>query len=83
MSLVLSGAAVVFFSIMAIKVKELRPVLFMLTAGASIMLGLYWFDVYTTDVGLGISLMIILYSFMCLGAAHITLLRPSNNVKED
>ena len=67
MSLVLAGCAVVFFSTFAFWRKN--AVLFMLTAGASIMTGLYWFDVYTTDIGLSISLMIIAYGLLCVGLA--------------
>lgn len=59
--------AVVFFSIMAF--WRLNAVLFMLAGGSSIMLGLYWFDVYTNDMGLSISLMLFGFSFMCLGFA--------------
>lgn len=68
MSLALALSAVAFFSILAFW-KDKNAVLFMLTGGSAMMLGLYWFDYYTTDVGLGISLMIILYSFVCMGFA--------------
>lgn len=68
MSLALPGLAVVFFSLMAF--WKPNPVLFMLTAGASMMTGLKWFDVYTTDIGLSISLMLIGYSFISFGFAY-------------
>jgi len=72
MSLALALSAVAVFSVFAF--WKLNAVLFMLAGGASIMLGLYWYDVYTTDVGLGISLMLIMYSFICLAFAYSTLL---------
>jgi len=46
-----------------------NALLFMLAGGTSIMVGLYWYDIYTTDLGLGISLMLIAYSLLCLGLA--------------
>ena len=67
MSLVLAGCAVVFFSILAW--TKLNMVMFMLAAAASIMTGLYWFDVYTTDIGLSISLALIAYGLLCVGLA--------------
>ena len=60
-------AAVVFFSLLAWVWKNTAA--FMISAGASLMAGLYWFDVYTTDVGLSISLMMIAYAFLCLALA--------------
>ena len=65
MSLAFPGLAVVFLSVMAF--WKLNTVLFMLAGGASMMLGLFWYDVYTTDVGLSIGLMLIAYSFVCFG----------------
>lgn len=67
MSLVMAGSAVLFFSIMAF--WKPNTVLFMITAGASMMTGLYWFDVYTTDIGLSIALALIAYSFISCGFA--------------
>ncbi len=48
-----------------------RPnaVLFMLAAGASLITGFSWYDTYMTNAGLTISLMLIGYSFACLGFA--------------
>lgn len=43
--------------------------LFMILAGISIMLGLYWFDIYTDSLGMGCSIGFIGYSFLCLGYA--------------
>lgn len=67
MSLILAGCAVMLFSLLAF--WKYNALLFMLTAGASIMVGLQWFDVYTTSTGLAISLMLIAYSFVCIGFA--------------
>ena len=67
MSLLLAGCAVLLFSLLAF--WKYNALLFMLTAGASMMVGLQWFDVYTTDTGLSISLMLIAYSLVCAGFA--------------
>ncbi len=68
MSLALPGLVVVFFSVLAFW----RPnaVLFMLVGGVSMMTGLYWFDVYNSDIGLSISLMLIAYSFLSFAFAY-------------
>ncbi len=67
MSLVLAGCAVVFFSVIAF--WQYNALLFMIAGGSSIILGLYWFDVYTTNMGLTIGLMLILYSLVCIAFA--------------
>jgi len=67
MSVYLAGAVIAFFS--AIAFWKANAIAFMLCAAASLMTGLYWFDGYTTDVGLSISLMLIAYAFLCLGLA--------------
>jgi len=67
MSLVLAGAAVVFFSLIA--AWKSNAIVFMVVAGASLMLGLYWFDVYNSGIGLTLSLVFIGYSLLCLGLA--------------
>ena len=67
MSVAVAGLAVAFFSIIAFWKSNF--LMFMLAGGSSLMLGLYWYDVYTTTVGLGISLMLIVYSLVCLGMA--------------
>jgi len=67
MNLVLAGCAVVFFSCLAVWRYNALP--FMLAAGASLMTGLYWYDTYTTELGLGIGLLLIAYSVVCLGFA--------------
>ena len=60
-------AAVVFFSLLAW--WKLNAVMFMLAAAASITTGLYWFDLYTTNIGLSISLALIGYGLLCVGQA--------------
>ena len=60
-------AAVVFFSLLAW--WKLNAVMFMLAAAASITTGLYWFDLYTTNIGLSISLAFIGYGLLCVGLA--------------
>lgn len=65
----LEGGAVIFFTVLAYWGKT-NALPFMLAAGASMMLGLHWFDVYTTNSGLGISLMLIAYSLVMLGFAY-------------
>ena len=67
MSLVLAGSAVMFFSFLAF--WKLNALLFMLAAGASLMTGLQWYDVYTTSTGLTIGLMLIAYSLVCIAFA--------------
>jgi len=67
MNLVLAGCAIAFFSVLAF--WKLDTLLFMLTAGASVMTGLYWRDTYTTNWGLTMGLMLIAYSIVCLGFA--------------
>lgn len=67
MGLALAWLVVVFFSLLGF--WRPNPVLFMLAAGAALMTGLYWYDVYTTNLGLGISLMLIVYALVCVGLA--------------
>ena len=64
MELTLGLAAIVAFSAMSFWIQN-AP-LFMVTAGISIMVGLQWFDVYTDNTGMAISLLLIIYSFTCL-----------------
>lgn len=59
--------AIALFSVLAF--WRLNALLFMLAAGVSLMVGLQWYDVYTTPAGLTISLMIMAYSLVCLGFA--------------
>ena len=68
MSLAIAGAAVVFFSVMAF--WKHSALMFMITSGASLMLGLEWYDVYVTDTGLTIGLMLIMYSLVAGAFAY-------------
>ena len=63
----LALAVMVFFS--ALGFWRPNPLSFMLAAGSSLMLGLYWYDVYTNNLGLTIGLMLIVYSLVCAGFA--------------
>lgn len=67
MGLALASLTVMFFSLLAF--WKLNALLFMLAAGASLMVGLQWYDVYTTSTGLTIGLMLIAYSFVCIAFA--------------
>lgn len=62
---------VVLFSFLAF--WKLNPVLFMIAAGASLMSGLYWYDYFTTELGLSIGLMLIAYAFICVSFAYGTI----------
>lgn len=46
-----------------------RPIapLFMIMAGMALMIGLSWYDIYTNEMGMAISLCLIGYSFLCIG----------------
>lgn len=68
MQLMLTFLAVAFFSALAF--YKPNAVLFMLDAGASLLTGLYWYDLYVTHWGLTISLMFIGFSFFCIGMAY-------------
>ena len=65
--MILAGCAVIFFSWLAF--WRHNALMFMLTAGTSIMTGLYWRDTYTNNIGLAVGLMLIAYSLVCLGFA--------------
>ena len=41
--------------------------LFMITAGMALMFGLRLYDLYTTETGMAFSLVLISYSFICIG----------------
>ena len=43
--------------------------MFMLSAGAGVATGLAWYDVYTTNWGLAIGIMLMAYGLVCLGFA--------------
>lgn len=65
--MILAGCAVIFFSVLAF--WKYNALLFMITAGASVMTGLYWRDTYTTNIGLAIGTLLVAYSLVCLGFA--------------
>ena len=62
--MILAGVVVVFFSWLAFWKHD--ALLFMLVAGMSIMTGFYWYDIYATNTGLAIGIMLIAYSLICL-----------------
>ena len=72
---VLSQLAQLLFPLLALAIFSAlafwkpNPLLFMMAAGTSLMLGLDWYDVYTTNIGLTISLMLMAYALVCLGYA--------------
>lgn len=63
-----------FFSVLAFWKHE--ALIFLLTSGASMMVGLQWYDDYVTNYGLGISLLFIAYSVICFGFAFACLFKP-------
>ena len=67
MSLWLALSALGLFSVLAF--WKPNAVLFMLMAGISIILGLTWYDLYTTNMGLTMGLMLIAYALFCIGMA--------------
>jgi len=69
--MILATCAVAFFSLLAF--WRLNPLLFMLAGGASLIVGLQWYDVYSTHAGLTISLMLIAYSLVCIAFAFLFL----------
>ena len=58
---------VVFFSILGF--WKANPLPFMLAAGSSIILGCYWYDIYTNHLGLTMGLMLMVYGLICVGYA--------------
>ncbi len=71
MSLTLSLMVLMGLSALAfwqINSRMIVPV-FMIMAAVSIMLGLYWYDIYTNEIGMTISLALIGYSFLSIGFA--------------
>ena len=67
MSLFAAGLVLIFLTAIAFW-KPIAP-LFMIMAGTSLMLGLYWFDIFTTNIGMAVSLALIAYSIICMGYA--------------
>lgn len=80
MSLIFGFAVVALFSFLAF--WKSNALLFMLLAGASLMVGFQWYDVYTTPVGLTISLILIAYSLVCLGFAFRCIFWRENKDEE-
>ena len=75
MSLIVAIMPLALFSTLAF--YKPSALLFMLIAGGSLMLGLSWFDTYTTNLGLTIGLMMIGYCFVCFGFAFRCIFWPS------
>lgn len=48
---------------------KLSAPLFMVAAGVSFMTGFYWYDAYTTNIGLTVGLMLAAYGLVCIGFA--------------
>ena len=67
MQLVIILSLLTVFSALAFW-KE-NAIIFMLAGGTSLFTGLFWYDVYNINAGLGMSLMFIAYSLLCLGLA--------------
>lgn len=80
MSLLLTGCVVVFFSCLAF--WKYNTLLFMVAYGTSLMLGLQWYDVYTTNSGLSVSLMLISYSLVCAGFAFTCIFKRTTEEVE-
>lgn len=72
MSLLIAIIPIALFSALAFW-KPTAP-LFMLVAGGSLIVGLTWYDAYTTNLGLAIGMVMIGYSLVCLGFAFSCIL---------
>jgi len=46
-----------------------NPILFMVSGGVAMMSGLYWFDIYTTNLGMAVGMMLIAFSLYSIGMA--------------
>lgn len=66
-TLLLSFIPLALFSVLAF--WKPNAVLFMISAGIAMFVGFYWFDAYTTNLGMAISLCIIAYALYCIGLA--------------
>jgi len=71
---------VAFFSVLAF--WKSNAVLFMLTAGGALMMGLYWYDQHTTTIGLTTGLLLIAYSILCLGFAFRAVFWRNENERD-
>lgn len=68
------------FSILAF--WRLHPVLFLITAGIAIMTGLYVPDILTggtTVLSMSVGLVIVMYAFVCLTFAYLTIFKVSRD----
>lgn len=54
----------IFFSVLSF--WHLNAVLFLLTAGISVMLGLSWYNNFETSPGLTIALVLVAYGVVCI-----------------
>ena len=64
---------VIFFSVLAFwRYGRLSgALLFMLAGGVGIVTGFTWYDIYTTNWGLTVGLMLITYGIICIGFAFM------------
>ena len=68
------------FSILAF--WRLHPVLFLITAGIAIMTGLYVPDILTggtTVLSMSVGLVMVMYSFVCVAFAYITIFKANRD----
>jgi len=56
-----------------------NDVLFMILAGVSIVFGFYWYDTFSTNLGLAMGLMLFAYALFCVGMALRVLFWRSRN----
>jgi hypothetical protein len=77
---------IILFGLSALSFWRLNPVCFLSTAGVAMMVGLYTPDALTElgydTYGIGIGLMLILFSFVCIGFAFVTLFRRTGSTAE-
>jgi len=60
-----------------------NAVMFMLVAGASLLLGFCWYDAFTTNLGLTLGLMAVAYSLVCLGFALRCIFWSNKEINEE
>jgi len=84
MHLIAGLIALIFFSMLGYwrTGAVMSSTVWMIAGGTSLTLGLFWYDVYTNNVGLTISLMLILYWLVCWGYAFAQLFASGSKVKE-
>jgi len=54
-------------STLAFWLRTFQALLFMIVAGAALILGFFWYDAFTTSLGLALGLMMLLYAMVCVG----------------